>query len=70
MGVRPTLHANVERPGVGPVLGCDLATVTAGVAVHHLNDAHLVCVDLHRERERERERVRVCGRESARERKR
>ena len=45
----PTLHADVERAAVALVFGGDLAAVAARVPVHHLDDAHLVRVDLRRD---------------------
>lgn len=43
---RPTLHRDVERADVALVFGGDLAAVATCVSIHHLNDAHLVSVDL------------------------
>lgn len=45
----PTLYGDVERAAVTLVLGGDLAAVASSVPVHHLDDAHLVGVDLRRE---------------------
>lgn len=41
-----TLHVDVERAAVALVFGRDLAAVATCVSVHHLDDVHLVGVDL------------------------